>query len=58
MTVILDDVACLLDIPITERLIEDKELSYERGLKLLEDELGFMEDDVIKEVKNKWGSVC
>jgi len=55
MTDTLDDVVCLLDIPITKRLIEDKELSYERGLELLEDELGLTDEDVIKEVKNQRG---
>jgi hypothetical protein len=28
MTITQDDVACLLDIPITRKLIEEEELSY------------------------------
>jgi len=39
MTVKLDDVACLLGIPITDRLIHEEELSHERGIELLQDEL-------------------
>jgi hypothetical protein len=31
MTVTPDDVTCLLDIPITRRLIEEEEISYEQG---------------------------
>ncbi|RHN72925.1 hypothetical protein MtrunA17_Chr2g0293001 [Medicago truncatula] len=33
MAVTLDDVACLLHIPITRRLIEEEELSHERGIR-------------------------
>lgn len=44
MTIILDDVLCLLE-----------QLSYERGIQLLEDVLGFTEDDAVKEVKTHWG---
>jgi len=29
MTVTIEDVACLLDIPITRRLIEEDELSHD-----------------------------
>jgi len=50
MTVSLDDVACLLDIPITRSLIEENELSYEHGLFMLENELGFTADEAMKEV--------
>jgi len=31
MTITLDDVACLLGIPITRRLLPDKELTREEG---------------------------
>jgi len=41
MTVTLDDVACLVDNPINGGLIEEEELSYERGIQLLEDKLLF-----------------
>ena len=41
--------------PIIGRVVEGEEISYEQGIKLLEDELSFTEEDVLKEVKNQWG---
>jgi len=41
MSVRLDDVACLLHIPITGRLIEEEELDHDEGIELLHDELYF-----------------
>lgn len=46
MTVTLDDVACLLDIPIIGR----RGCDYERGMRLLQCELGMIEEEVIDEV--------
>jgi len=51
MTVTLDDVACLLDIPVTGRLIEEEELDHDQGKKLLQDELCFTEAEARAEVK-------
>jgi len=47
MTVTLDDVVCLLDIPIVGRLIQEDELSHDRGMELLENELLFTVEDVV-----------
>jgi len=56
MTITQDDVACFLHIPITRRLIEEDEESYEKGIQLLKDELSFAEEDAMKEVKTQWGA--
>ena len=48
MTVTLDDVACLLDIPIARRLIEEDELSHDRGVELMENGLFFTVEDVVE----------
>jgi len=55
MTITLDDVACLLDIPITGRLIEEEELSHDQGIELLQEELGFTEAEAKAEVKKQCG---
>jgi len=39
MTITLDDVACLLGIPITGRLLPDRELTSEEGLEMIQVEL-------------------
>jgi hypothetical protein len=56
MTVTLDDVACLLGIPITGRLIEEEELSHERGIELPHDELCFTETKAMKELEKQFGA--
>jgi len=48
MIVTLDDVACLLDIPVAGRLIQEDELSHDRGVELLENELLFTVEHVNK----------
>jgi len=55
MTVTLDDVACLLDIPIIGRLVAEADIEYEDGIQLLQNELGFTEDEDQKEVTKQWG---
>ena len=55
MTVTLDDVACLLDIPIAGRLIEENELSHDRGVELLENQLLFTVEDAVDQVNNNCG---
>jgi len=56
MTVTLDDVACLLHISITGRLIEEEELDHEEGIKLLQDELCFTEANARSQVKIQCGA--
>jgi len=55
MTVTLYDMVFLLDLPITGRLIEERDLAYEHGIFLLETELLFMSQDAMKECKDQWG---
>jgi hypothetical protein len=50
MTVTLDDVVCLLDIPIAERLVHKDELSHDRGIELLENDLLITVEDVVEHV--------
>jgi len=59
MTITLDDVVCLLDIPITWRLIEEEEeLDHDHGIELLQDELFFTNADVRAEVKKTVRCSC
>jgi len=48
MAVTLDNVACLLDIPIAGRLIQEDELSHEQGIELMENELLFTAEDAVE----------
>ena len=50
MTITLDDVACLLGIHITERLLPDRELTREEGIKMMQVDLLFTEEVAAKEV--------
>jgi hypothetical protein len=50
MTIILDDVACLLGIPITGRLLLDKELKREEGIEMMQVDLLFTAEATAKEV--------
>jgi hypothetical protein len=50
MIVTLDDVACLLDIPVVRRLIAEEDLDYEEGTLLLQSELGLMAAEAISKV--------
>jgi len=56
MTVTLDDVACLLDIPIAGRLIEKDDLSHDRGVELMENELLFTVEDAMEQVDKHLGA--
>jgi len=55
MTLTLNDVAYLLHIPITRRLIkeeeEEEELSHEQGIQLMQDELCFTEEEAMDKVE-------
>jgi hypothetical protein len=55
MTVTLNDVASLLGIPIIRTLIKEEDLSYERDMQLLDDELHFTAEDAMLEVTKQWG---
>jgi len=50
MTITLDDVACLLGIPITRRLLPDEELTREEGIQMMQVDLHFTEEAAAKEV--------
>jgi hypothetical protein len=56
MTITLDDVACLLGIPITGRLLPDRELTREEGLEMMQTDLLFTEEDAAKELIKQGGS--
>ncbi|RHN53593.1 putative protein-serine/threonine phosphatase [Medicago truncatula] len=50
MTIILDDVACLLGIPMTGRLLPDRKLTREEGLEMMQAGLLFTEEAAAKEM--------
>ena len=50
MTITLDDVACLLDIPVTGRLLPEKELTRDKGIEMMQVDLLFTTDAAAKEV--------
>lgn len=57
MSVTLDDVVCLLYIPIVGRLIVEDDIEYEDGIVLLQlqTELGFTEAEAQTKVQEQWG---
>jgi len=50
MTITLDDVACLLGIPITGRLLPDRKLTREEGLEMMQVDLLFTAEAAAKEM--------
>ena len=50
MTITLDDVACLLGIPITGRLLHYRELTCEEGLEMMQVDLLFTAEAAAKEM--------
>jgi hypothetical protein len=50
MTITLNDVACLLGIPITERLLHDRELTRGEGIQMMQEDLLFTAEAAAKEV--------
>jgi len=50
MTITLDDMACLLGIPITGRLLPDRELTREEGLEMIQADLLFTAENAAKEM--------
>jgi len=53
MTITLDDVVCLIDIPITGRLLDDRELTREEGIQMLQNDLLFTAEAAAKEVRSQ-----
>ena len=48
MTITLDDVTCLLDIPIVGRLIGDDDLDHDHGVDLMVNHLLFPVEEVLE----------
>lgn len=55
MSVTLDDVVCLIDIPIVGRLIVEEDIEYADDIVLLQTKLGFTEAEAQTEVREQWG---
>jgi len=55
MTITLDDVACLLGIPIIGRLLADRELTREQRLEMMKANLLFTLKDAGKELTRQGG---
>jgi len=56
MTITLDNVACLIGISVTGRLLPDRELTREEGLEMMQANLLFIEEDAAKELTKQGGS--
>jgi len=56
MTIALDDVACLLDILIAGRLIEEDDLDHDHGVELMVNHLLFLVEEVVEQVSNNSGA--
>jgi hypothetical protein len=52
MTITLDVVACLLDIPIIGRQIEEDDLDHNHGVELMVNHLLFPVEEVVEQVSN------
>jgi len=58
MTVTLDDVACLLHLPIDNGLLSHGSISRDEAVELMETYLGSSTGDALKEVKKTKGVHC
>jgi hypothetical protein len=56
MTITLDDVACLLHIPIVGRLIEEDDLDHDHGVELMVNHLLFPVEETVEQVSNNSGA--
>ena len=56
MTITLDDVTCLLDIPIVGRLIGDDDLDHDHGVDLMVNHLLFPVEEAVEQVSNNSGA--
>jgi len=55
MTVTLDDIVCLLHIPIHGKLMHYNDFSYKLGIQLMQFELGLSEKEAKDETSTQWG---
>ena len=55
MTITLDEVACLLHIPIVGRLIEEDDLDHDHGVELMVNHLLFPVEEAVEQVSNNSG---
>jgi len=53
MTITLDNVACLIGMPITRRLLPDRELTRDEGIHMMQVDLLFTEEAAAKEVEKQ-----
>jgi len=56
MTITLDDVACLLGIPVAGRLIQEDDLDLDHGVELLVNHLLFPVEEAVEQVSNNLGA--
>jgi len=56
MTITLDDVACLLGIPVAGRLIQEDDLDLNHGVELLVNHLLFLVEEAVEQVSNNSGA--
>ena len=55
MSIILDDVSCLLHLPIRRKLIDHTRISKDEALKLMVDYLGVNPEYALREIENPEG---
>jgi len=56
MTITLDDVACLLGIPVAGWLIQEDDLDPNHGVELLVNHLLFLVEEAVEQVSNNSGA--
>jgi len=56
MTDTLDDVACLIHIPIEGRLMHYNDCSYGLGIELSQTKLGLREEEANEKTQTQWGA--
>ena len=56
MTITLDDVACLLGIPVVGRLIQDDDLDHDQGVDLMVTHILFPVEEAVEQVGNNSGA--
>jgi len=56
MTITLDDVASLLDIPVAGRLIQEDELDHDQGVELMVNHLLFPVEEAVGQASDNSGA--
>jgi len=56
MTITLDDVACLLGIPVAGRLIQEDDLDHDQGVDMMVTHLLFPVEEAVEQVGNNLGA--